>query len=131
MRSGPPVGHDNGGLSRQKIRSLPLNRLADQRLLRINIAPVDQCNTVDGKLVAIPQEVVAYGLFVNVDMFNQCGLSSAIATVWSTAVLATFSALGSVFSMGLKKLTIRSLDIKLLKKVIWRCVKGKGTHEKQ
>ena len=32
-------------------------------------------NTVDGKLVAIPQEVVAYGLFVNVDMFNQCGLA--------------------------------------------------------
>lgn len=28
-------------------------------------------NTVDGKLVAIPQEVVAYGLFVNVDMFRQ------------------------------------------------------------
>ena len=28
-------------------------------------------NTVDGKLVAIPQEVVAYGLFVNVDMFKQ------------------------------------------------------------
>ena len=31
-------------------------------------------NTVDGKLVAIPQEVVAYGLFVNMDMFRQCGL---------------------------------------------------------
>lgn len=28
-------------------------------------------NTVDGKLVAIPQEVVAYGLFVNKDMFDQ------------------------------------------------------------
>ena len=28
-------------------------------------------NTVDGKLVAIPQEVVAYGLFVNQDMFDQ------------------------------------------------------------
>lgn len=28
-------------------------------------------NTVDGKLVAIPQEVVAYGLFVNVDLFKQ------------------------------------------------------------
>ena len=28
-------------------------------------------NTVDGKLVAIPQEVVAYGLFVNQDMFEQ------------------------------------------------------------
>lgn len=31
-------------------------------------------NTVDGKLVAIPQEVVAYGLFVNKDMFDQYGL---------------------------------------------------------
>ena len=31
-------------------------------------------NTVDGKLVAIPQEVVAYGLFVNVDLFQQYGL---------------------------------------------------------
>ena len=32
-------------------------------------------NTVDGKLVAIPQEVVAYGLFVNVDLFRQYDLS--------------------------------------------------------
>ena len=31
-------------------------------------------NTVDGKLVAVPQEVVAYGLFVNVDLFRQYGL---------------------------------------------------------
>ncbi len=31
-------------------------------------------NTVDGKLVAIPQEVVAYGLFVNVDLFKQYNL---------------------------------------------------------
>ena len=28
-------------------------------------------NTVDGKLVAIPQEVVVYGLFVNKDMFDE------------------------------------------------------------
>ncbi len=28
-------------------------------------------NTVDGKLVAIPQEVVAYGLFVNVELFRR------------------------------------------------------------
>ncbi|MCI8513442.1 MAG: extracellular solute-binding protein [Lachnospiraceae bacterium] len=28
-------------------------------------------NTVDGKLVAIPQEVVAYGLFVNADLFRK------------------------------------------------------------
>ncbi|MCI8580162.1 MAG: extracellular solute-binding protein [Dorea sp.] len=28
-------------------------------------------NTVDGKLVAIPQEIVAYGLFVNKDMFDK------------------------------------------------------------
>ncbi len=32
-------------------------------------------NTVDGKLVAIPQEVVAYGLFVNVDLFRQYNLA--------------------------------------------------------
>lgn len=32
-------------------------------------------NTVDGKLVAIPQEVVAYGLFVNQDMFDRYGLT--------------------------------------------------------
>ena len=32
-------------------------------------------NTVDGKLVAIPQEIVAYGLFLNMDLFNQYGLS--------------------------------------------------------
>ena len=32
-------------------------------------------NTVDGKLVAIPQEVVAYGLFLHVDLFNQYGLA--------------------------------------------------------
>ena len=31
-------------------------------------------NTVDGKLVAIPQEVVAYGLFINMDLFRQYGL---------------------------------------------------------
>ena len=32
---------------------------------------VKTANTVNGKLVAIPQEVVAYGLFVNKDMFDQ------------------------------------------------------------
>ena len=32
-------------------------------------------NTVDGKLVAIPQEVVAYGLFVNADLFKKYDLS--------------------------------------------------------
>jgi raffinose/stachyose/melibiose transport system substrate-binding protein len=32
-------------------------------------------NTVNGKLVAVPQEVVAYGLFVNKDMFDQYNLS--------------------------------------------------------
>lgn len=31
-------------------------------------------NTVNGKLIAIPQEVVAYGLFVNVDLFKQYDL---------------------------------------------------------
>lgn len=32
-------------------------------------------NTVNGKLVAIPQEVVAYGLFVNKDLFDRYGLA--------------------------------------------------------
>lgn len=36
---------------------------------------VKAANVVDGKLVAIPQEVVAYGLFVNKDMFDQYGLA--------------------------------------------------------
>lgn len=35
---------------------------------------VRTANTVDGKLVAIPQEVVAYGLFVNEDIFRDCQL---------------------------------------------------------
>lgn len=36
---------------------------------------VKMANTIDGKLVAIPQEVVAYGLFVNQDMFDEYKLS--------------------------------------------------------
>ena len=32
-------------------------------------------NMIDGKLVGIPQEVVAYGLFVNKDLFDQYGLA--------------------------------------------------------
>ena len=32
---------------------------------------VKAANIVNGKLVAIPQEVVAYGLFINKDMFDQ------------------------------------------------------------
>lgn len=36
---------------------------------------VKAANVVDGKLVAIPQEVVAYGLFVNKDMFDRYGLT--------------------------------------------------------
>ena len=32
-------------------------------------------NTVDGKLVAIPQEVVAYGLFLNMDLFKKYHLA--------------------------------------------------------
>lgn len=35
---------------------------------------VKTANTVDGKLVGIPQEVVVYGLFVNKDMFNRYDL---------------------------------------------------------
>lgn len=36
---------------------------------------VKTANTVDGKLVGIPQEVVVYGLFVNKDMFDQYELA--------------------------------------------------------
>ena len=36
---------------------------------------VKTANTIDGKLVAIPQEVVAYGLFVNKELFNKYKLS--------------------------------------------------------
>lgn len=36
---------------------------------------VKTANTVNGKLVAIPQEVVAYGLFVNQDMFDEYNLA--------------------------------------------------------
>lgn len=36
---------------------------------------VRAANTINGKLVAIPQEVVAYGLFINKDIFDKCGLS--------------------------------------------------------
>ena len=35
---------------------------------------VRTANTVDGKLVAIPQEVVAYGLFINKDLFDRYSL---------------------------------------------------------
>ena len=35
---------------------------------------IKTANTVDGKLIAIPQEVVAYGLFVNKDLFDKYGL---------------------------------------------------------
>ena len=35
---------------------------------------VKTANTVNGKLVAIPQEVVAYGLFINKDIFDDCKL---------------------------------------------------------
>ena len=36
---------------------------------------VKAANVVDGKLVAIPQEVVAYGLFINKEMFDKYHLS--------------------------------------------------------
>lgn len=36
---------------------------------------VKTANTVDGKLVAIPQEVVVHGLFVNKDMFDKYNLA--------------------------------------------------------
>lgn len=36
---------------------------------------VKTANTIDGKLVAIPQEIVVYGLFVNKDLFDRYGLA--------------------------------------------------------
>lgn len=36
---------------------------------------VKTANTVDGKLVAIPQEIVAYGLFINMDLFQKYDLA--------------------------------------------------------
>ncbi len=55
---------------------------AEGRLLDLSILEsaknlrdvVKMANTVDGKLVAIPQEIVVHGLFVNQDMFEQYNL---------------------------------------------------------
>ncbi|WP_300627862.1 ABC transporter substrate-binding protein [uncultured Adlercreutzia sp.] len=55
-----------------------LSQLACAKNLR---EVVKTANTVDGKLVAIPQEVVAYGLFINEDIFKECGLSMPNAPV--------------------------------------------------
>lgn len=52
-------------------RLVDLSVLASAENLR---EVVKTANTVNGKLVAIPQEVVAYGLFVNKDMFDQYDL---------------------------------------------------------
>lgn len=49
-------------------RLLDLSILSNVKNLR---EVVKTANVVDGKLVAIPQEVVAHGLFVNKDMFDQ------------------------------------------------------------
>ncbi|MCI8454457.1 MAG: extracellular solute-binding protein [Lachnospiraceae bacterium] len=50
---------------------LDLSELACAKNLR---EVVKTANVVDGKLVAIPQEVVVHGLFVNKDMFDQYNL---------------------------------------------------------
>ena len=53
-------------------------RLADLSVLEsaANLREVVKvANTVNGKLVAIPQEVVVYGLFVNQDLFDQYELA--------------------------------------------------------
>ena len=59
---------------------LDLSGLESARNLRdvIRVA-----NTVDGKLVAIPQEIVVYGLFVNKDLFDQYagGISGVLPCV--------------------------------------------------
>lgn len=52
-------------------RLLDLSGLACAENLR---EVVKTANTVNGKLVAIPQEVVAYGLFINKDMFDKYNL---------------------------------------------------------
>lgn len=52
-------------------RLLDLSDLECTRNLR---DVVKTANTVDGKLVAIPQEVVVYGLFVNKEMFDRYNL---------------------------------------------------------
>lgn len=53
-------------------RLLDLSGLESAKNLR---EVVKTANTVDGKLVAIPQEVVANGLFVNKDLFDQYNLN--------------------------------------------------------
>ena len=53
-------------------RLMDLSGLEDAKNLRDVIRTA---NTVNGKLVAIPQEVVAYGLFINKDMFDQYSLA--------------------------------------------------------
>ncbi len=49
-------------------RLLDLSQLDSTRNLR---DVVKTANTVDGKLVAVPQEVVAHGLFLNKDLFDK------------------------------------------------------------
>lgn len=51
---------------------LDLSQLENAENLR---EVVKTANTVDGKLVAIPQEVVVHGLFVNQDLFDRYGLA--------------------------------------------------------
>ncbi len=53
-------------------RLLDLSPLDSTRNLR---DVVKTANTVDGKLVAVPQEVVAHGLFLNKDLFDKYKLS--------------------------------------------------------
>lgn len=52
----------------EEVKLMDLSGLACAENLR---DVVKTANTIDGKLVAIPQEVVAYGLFINKDMFEQ------------------------------------------------------------
>lgn len=53
-------------------RLLDLSELESAKNLR---DVVKAANTVDGKLVGIPQEVVVYGMFVNKEMFDRYNLS--------------------------------------------------------
>ena len=60
-------------------------------------------NTVDGKLVAIPQEVVAYGLFLNKDMFDRYGLKAPNTPEEFLACCETFRRNGVETPLGDRK----------------------------
>ena len=64
---------DDGGALGHEVRALPLDGLADQRLFRVDVAVVDQL-LQKLEAGAHVQEMVAYGLFLNMDLFKKYGL---------------------------------------------------------